>query len=285
MKAIFVSFSVLVFCSSGIASDRFEELRDRFEEIRLLQPKVQVVLGIFREMTELDDPRVVPYLLEEAEKYRVFPAYPDFKQRDITGGQYAGLAQVALAMMGHEESFMQLFEQSFHENKVIRYNALGKIELIDGPIGVALLSNFMGDDDTAKGRPWTVLEIEAAFALSRKLERPPFVFVGEEFPYGVNWAGEAREAYYRWRYETYGPVPGREELFKSFSDLVPGHFPGVKDMLKVSQNSDSSGVELPQAKELPVGSFSHKGKSLAWLIALAGAVFLAIAARYWIRRR
>lgn len=233
MKAFRCLFLILAFSGPDIAAHEFDSLVESFNERRWKGLKPREAMDIFQQMAELDGTRARSFLLNEAKGYGAgspsFPMYPNLEFKDIGGGQFAGVAQAALAAMGHDKSFMQLYEQSFHVDKVVRYRTLRKIALIDGPVGLALLSNFMGDNATEVA-PMTVLEAEAAFVLSKKLDSPPYRFNGDEVPLGFLWLGEPQQAYYKWRYLNYGPVPGREEIFEPFSRLKAGSFPSLEEI-------------------------------------------------------
>jgi len=41
--------------------------------------------------------------------------YPELNYKSIHPADLSGIAQVALAHLGHKESFLELYEQSFHK--------------------------------------------------------------------------------------------------------------------------------------------------------------------------
>lgn len=128
----------------------------------------------------------------------------------------------------------------------MRYFTLEKIALIDGHVVIAILSNFMGDQED--GKPLGYLEDYAAQELSKKMEDPPFRLAGMESTMGAFCMQDPQQAFYKWRYQIYGPVPGREKVFEPISHLSAGSLPSIEEVgtlyLNEQANTGSQDAEV-----------------------------------------
>jgi hypothetical protein len=154
----------------------WEQLRDTYVKHQRHRP--DLARKALLEMGRINDPRALAFLRDIYlhAKPDIHPDYikhPEIKKRDTM----AGVAQIALAQAGEEDVRQELVKQSFHEDELVRLDALEKARKLEGPLAVELLSNFLGDtnEDGPRTQP---NEWDALFALDKKLVEPPTAIKG-----------------------------------------------------------------------------------------------------------
>ncbi len=269
----------------------WQELRARFEK----QVRSQALAGrTLLQIGRSGDPAAIPFLREQLERKpeslsRIQHMFPDegLKSRR----SIAGMAQVALAQLGDEAAWEELMRQSAHEDGRVRTDALEKIRLIEGARPVEALSRFIGD--LGEGDFGAAVEQGAVVALSKRLENPPAPVHFGEF-YAKYYSGDGREKWLRWRYENYGPIPGREELFAGFENAPEAKTDPVPARVTGAPKTDRAPTREPQPAGQPTAEPSHEADATAapavaappphrWWPWLGGLVLLGVAA-LWLRR-
>ena len=207
----------------------------------------------------------------------------------LIAGQNA-YAEVALAMLNYEPAWEIIEKQAEDEEIVNRTNAIKKLELIPGERGTQMLSSFIGDTSPqAYDLPETV-EMVALRVLSKRLPDPPFSVLdlssldGERAD--VFFSGRWRKKWLKWRYENYGPITGREELFTEFVKKE------TKTAAEEIDKAHNDSTETPELKDYAVSrkeqlpqDANSKGKIyILWTVASAILLILAVVA-YWSKRQ
>jgi hypothetical protein len=266
----------------------FAELRERYiQEIDHHPDRARRTL---LEIGRLGDPAAIPFLLEAFRRPPMYPsnAERDFPERNFkSAGSIAGMAQVALAMLGDEERWAELEAEATSRDVNLRLNALLKIKFISGERAVELLSSFLGDREV-EGDKIYLPEWGALFELTKRLDNPPFPVsdLSDLHPGYYSEGGE--EKWLRWRFENYGPIPGREELFAAFVNESPagGKRAAARETTDTSLSSSSppSSADVPEsptpaaeptADETPQREDREPDRRWLWLSGGVAALLLA----------
>ena len=173
-----------------------------------------------------------------------------FPEADLKLSQeMRGVAQSALIALGNKDAKKALIAESQSDEKFIRGNALRKASMVEGDLGVELLSYFIGDTDDQGEKPLGPLDWGAVIELSKRVEDPPMklVYNGKFQPY----ENGGRTAWLKWRYENFGPIPGREELFTQFAvaDVVDTGSVETPEPVTKPEVSESLALEIEEATE------------------------------------
>ena len=150
------------------------ELKDQYENEKA---KGYVSLpgfynDIIVEIGRLGDPEAIPFLHEVANQPMITYLTYLTKYKDIA--QYEsnqGKAEVALVLLGDEEIFQRIVEHTRHEDEMVRYNALRKLQLIGGDRVIEPLASYIGDFTLVDG---VRLEKESIKTLSELVPNPPW---------------------------------------------------------------------------------------------------------------
>ena len=157
----------------------------------------------------LGNKEAVPFLREVKQHglhtlSSIYDSYPELS----SSRSHPGAAHIALATLGDEEAWQELTEQTFHENELLRHGALLKVKLIQSDRAIEALSNFIGDPggDEFFGS----VELLAVNELLERLDDPPFAWSSNI--QSADYRNYGRASMLRWRYETFGVIPGREQV-------------------------------------------------------------------------
>lgn len=230
------------------------------------------------EIIELEDDRSIPFLRELADRDpEPREPYARLDPEFVASFTYRGIAQSGLAALGDEEAWKQLSAESFHPGPSVRFNALSKIQRVPDERAVEALSNFLGDTE-GTGYEATPVEWAALFELSKRLNSPPFPVQRFSDLHGF-YEGDGREKWLRWRYENYGPIPGREELFAQFMAEEKG-----RQEPAIHENSESA-VAKASGKNATASAETEPDRNIhsRWLW-IGGGVVIAVAITFVIRR-
>ena len=150
------------------------ELKDQYENEKA---KGYVSLprfynDIIVEIGRLGDPEAIPFLREVANQPMITYLTYLTKYKDIA--RYVsnqGKAEVALVLLGDEEIFQRILEHTRHEDEMVRYNALRKLQLIGGDRVIEPLASYIGQLNVVDG---TWFERESIKTLSELVPNPPW---------------------------------------------------------------------------------------------------------------
>jgi len=220
MKSRFIlttAFSVLPLgslCHGG----SWETYRDEFMQnpIRHDDDAVQALLQIGRS----GEKEAIRFLEEiyESEPDSVNRYAEDYPKLEIRKSNHLpGIAEVALIQLGDEELKSKLISESLHGDKPVRLNAFRKAKKLQGDLAIEVLSFFIGDVETG-GIVLESLERLAALELTQIMEDPPYPVYIDDLQSLKGLDSGGREKWRAWRYENYGPIPGREAMFARFEN-------------------------------------------------------------------
>jgi hypothetical protein len=207
----------------------------------------------FFELAATEDPKAIEFFLEF---YNDPPntntswgqSHPDIRRSQT----YRGLAHVALVQLGHEPAADKLIEEILHADHGGRLVAFRKAVLLEGEVGIELLSYFIGDRRVEEGGPLWVGERAAVKELSKRVENPP-VSMEESHDSNAYYKGDGRKAWLKWRYDKFGPIPGREELFTQFATSSDQEGSDVaSEAVEVSERATTPEPEIEEPAEVVV---------------------------------
>jgi hypothetical protein len=203
--------------------------------------------------------------------------YPEVRSLDGYPPQiaYRAWAHSALVEWGYEPAIKKLDEEIRNEEKIIRAVALDKARLLKGENAMEIISRFIGDN--AGGTPFGPLEWEALEELTIRLDNPPLPWSVEAKDWHDAYYKEGgREAWLKWRYENFGPIPGREDLFTQFA--TSNREPASSAPIESSAEAIEDTIETDQPAEGPTErgitrpveeDDEQSSKWLIWLICAA----------------
>jgi len=193
-----------------------------------------------------------------------------------------GVAEVALIQLGDEELKSKLISESLHEDKLVRSNALRKAKMLEGDIAVEMLSYFIGDlaDEMKKPTGW--LEQLATIELSDRLADPPYEVDIDDIE-SLRGYRKGREAWLKWRYENYGPIPGREAMFAQFENSEAPSIDADGRPEDAAAEASGSGGGLTPATEPGSGPSTKDSNPWPWLGGLFALVVAGGLAAVFIR--
>lgn len=211
-----------------------------------------------------------------------------FPEEDLKLSQeMRGVAQAALIALGDHKAKEALLDELGHKEKFIRSNALEKARMISGDEAIEILSLFLGDDTDSMDKPVGPLEWGAAIELSSRLENPPYNFKDMYHTEGYRSGG--RTAWLKWRYENYGPIPGREELFTQFAaSSGEGNpaTPSARVVESVEENTaPEPAIEEPTKVVVAEPIEEDVEQSSNWWLWLIGAVAVVAGVGLAVRRK
>jgi hypothetical protein len=190
----------------------------------------------------------------------------------------AGYAQIALAQLGEEDVLQELVKQSFHEDELVRMDALEKIKKIEGNRVIEMLSNFLGDADDESER-LDYNEWFALWELAERLQNPPTPFEGLKH-HKIYYREGGKEKWLKWRYDHFGVIPGREKLFEPFIEQGPPKTQkltaaDLKPVAKAIVNAAATEIKTPEVRKQAVPLWA----SFAGFAAILGLLV------WWLKHR
>ena len=194
-----------------------------------------------------------------------------------------GVAQAGLIALGNKDAQAALIAESQSEEKPIRINALSKAKMIQGDLGIQMLSYFIGDTDDQGEKPLGPLDWGAIKELGKRVEDSPMKIenIQDYQPY----ENGGRTAWLKWRYENFGPIPGREELFTQFAvaDVADADAVEKPETVTKPEVSESIAPEIEKSTEAvtPKPTEEPVEKSSNWWLWLIGLLVVIGGLGFW----
>lgn len=274
---LFLFFSIIGSSAQSDSNHGWEQLRDTYVKHQRHRP--DLARKALLEMGRINDPRALAftrdiYLHAKPDIHPDYNKHPEIKKRDTM----AGVAQIALAQAGEEDVRQELVKQSFHEDELVRMDALEKIRKLEGDWVIELLSNFIGDEDEESKR-LANNEWFALYELTKRLVLPPAAVHDPDYLWMYYKEG-GKEKWLKWRYDHFGVIPGREKLFEAFIAQGP---PKTLKLTSADLKPVATGAaktSSPEAKTLEV----PKQAVPLWAAWVGLAVILCLLVG-WLKRR
>lgn len=232
----------------------------------------------FLELAESDDPKAIDFFLKfynDPPNTNTYwgQTFPDVRD----ASSYRGIAHVALVQLGYEPAIDKLIDEILYDDKGVRSVARRKAIMLQGDLGIELLSYFIGERRDVTKKPLGSDDWAAVKELSKRVQNPPLKIEGA-YEFDAHKKG-GREAWLKWRYENYGPIPGREHLFAQFAvsdeEEKPTDAPAAVEVVEGAQESTAS--EPATEKPAEVKTFQpvvEPKKPSQWWLWLIGAVVI-----------
>ncbi len=227
------------------------ELKDQYENAKAndLVNNPRRYNDIIVEIGRLGDLEAIPFLREVATEPII--TYPTYLTRDKDIAIFdlnQGRAEVALVLLGDEEIFQRIVENTGHEDALVRYNALMKLKLIGGDRVIEPVASYIGDLTPVDG---VRLEWESINILSELVPNPPWKYTSDEV-FNFEEYKIGRKKWLEWKGQLFNAEQGRntDSVSDSKKEMIKSDLDITEDSVTSLATTQSEGKEyLPEESE------------------------------------